>query len=251
MRIRVVLLAVAVAAVSLVGVSPADATDYTVSMSVDRTKIILGQKVTFGATVSPSNPGGKVQLQKRGSGTWKRVAVRKLDASSQARFRVEPPTRGKHTYRIVRPATPGSKRVIAGPLTVTVQEWRFLDTLSPSPSKGVGKTSVSFEGKNFGRSLVFRNCQPTAQVWTFDLGGKYDRFRGAVGVPDGGDPTRTKHLTVKADGLTFFAQVGMEVGESAPLSFSVAGRNQLTISVSGACGDPRAHGALGRPQVLR
>jgi hypothetical protein len=251
MRIRVVLLAVAVAAMSLTGVTPADATDYTINMSVDRTKIILGQKVTFTATVSPSNPGGKVQLQKRESGTWKRVAVRKLNASSQAKFRVEPPRRGQHAYRLVRPPTPGSKRVIAGPLTITVQSWQFLDTLSPSPSKGVGTTSVSFGGKNFGRSLVFRNCEVTAKVWTFNLGGRYDRFRTTVGVPDGGDPARSKNISVRVDGSLFFTNTAMKAGTSQPLDFSVAGRSQLTISVANPCGDPRAHGALGKPRLLR
>jgi hypothetical protein len=108
---------------------------------------------------------------------------------------------------------------------------------------------VSLDGTSFPRSVVYRQCG-ASRTWTYALGGKFDRFRTAVGVPAGGDPARTKQVTVKLDGSTFFSGF-LSVNDVEHLDFSVAGRQQLSVTVFGECGDPKAYGALGRPRVLR
>jgi hypothetical protein len=251
MRSRRLLLAATAALIlaagSLVGAGPAAATDYRVSLSVDRTDVVSGKRVNFTVQVSPSSAGARVLLQERRGGSWKTVRKATLSAASAATMTVRPEGRGTRKYRAVRPATAGSKRVTTRSITITVRAWSRFDRLAPT-SGTVQRRTVGIDGKAYENSLVLAQCSPAE--WTWDLSRRFDTFRSVVGVVDAGADGIVKTVKVYVDGSLRWQQ-NPKKGSPQVAKVPVSGAATLKIRVEGACGaNGRTVLALGRPRLL-
>ena len=249
MRIRAVLLAAGVLALSLAIGRPAEGESWSIQGDINKGSLILGQRFRIDVHTSPTEPGRPVQLQERKSGTWKVIKTRQLDSNSNAVFIHEPESRGLHKYRVVLPPHDGSPSLLAGPWDVRVREWVFLDTLTPSPSGDAVKKAVKINDVWYTRSFLFEHCGGS-KTWTFDLNGRFDQMRGAIGVVDAG--TWSKQISMKLDGANFGPAGIYDPGDRQTFSLALPdGADKFAITMFGNCGPSDTYGALVRPQVLR
>ena len=97
---------------------------FAVTATVSPPAITLGQRATISGKVTPppARPGDRrVELQVRSGSSWRRVATGETRASGGYAFSVKPMSTGVHTYRVVKPATPGKRAAVSPPVTVKVK----------------------------------------------------------------------------------------------------------------------------------
>jgi hypothetical protein len=246
--LAVVLVGVVALTTSVTGLRPADAAaSYEIFISSDKTEVVSGKRVTFTIRVSPAAPGATVILQERRAGTWAKVRKTTLSGAGTATVAVKPEGRGTHTYRAVRPASPGVPRGATPGTKVKVVDWLRFDRLAASPDT-VQRRSIAIGGTRYDQSLLLPQCSPAE--WTWNLGGRYSSFRSVVGVVDAGAAGIVKTVQIRVDGVLRWQQ-NPKKGSPVLAEVPVRGGQSLRVTVSGGCGvDGRTNIGFGRPRVL-
>lgn len=140
---RVLAIVLFLTGLSLVAPPAHAAVSVTISASPS-TLVVGGQTVIKGKVVN-AKPGSVVKLQRKVDGTWRAVTSKQVWSARTYSFAIKP-TRGVHTYRVVKPrqlgqpyaASPTVKVTVTGPLSVTI---------SASPTSLTVGSTTTISGK--------------------------------------------------------------------------------------------------------
>ncbi len=91
-----------------------------VALVANRTRARKRKPVTFTTSVSPALPGQNVLLQRLTARGWSTVATGRLNSSSRAAFVIKT-SRGKYSYRVVKPSTTTQMSGTSATVGVTVR----------------------------------------------------------------------------------------------------------------------------------
>lgn len=162
---------------------------YKVQARVDEAEVVLGEDtVRITGHVRPYSPRQRVVLQRRASGTlrWETTGRVRIKQSGRFVLKDRPTTSGVRSYRVVKPASAGTRWGRSRTMEVAVLQWEELVDQPVRSTCGIQQdVDVRLGGEAYARSLLM---QPTdfaciAHV-TYDLGGTCVMLRAAYGMTD-------------------------------------------------------------------
>jgi hypothetical protein len=222
---------------------------YRVVATVNKTELMVNNKVTIKATVSPAAPGAQVTLQVKyqDQKAWKTIDHKVLKATGKVTFKDKVGSVRFRKYRVVKPADSRAGAGSGETDKVTVFGWRDLTSIQPAISNGLTKTDfVTFNGVRFPNSVRSYYAPPNGASIDYNLNRDCTSFRGTAGLDDGSPAAGTAVVTMHADGVLKYAG-SFALTQSAPVAFPLTNVFRITISVASNGG---GLGAMGTPQVL-
>ena len=232
---------------------------YKVQARVDEPDVVLGEDtVRFTGQVRPYAPRQRVVLQHRTSGTlrWKTSGQARIKQSGRFVLKDRPATSGVRSYRVVKPASAGTRWGRSRTMDVAVREWENLVDQPVRSTCGIQQdVDVRLGGETYTRSLL---TLPTdfsciAHV-NYDLGGRCVVLRGAYGMTDNSTSGSVASISIRdlsdSDPSTGYRFSGDPIVFRGQV-LDVSEVQQLTIGM-GVSYPPGIPGfpAVGHPEVL-
>ncbi len=128
----------------------------SISVSVSKPLLILGQRTRISGVVKPRARGVRVALQRKFSSGWGVLAAKKTNGRGEYAFRVEPTAAGIVSYRAVRLSRRGEITMRSAKVTVSTYIWHNVNDLNITDSDNVNDFDASalMAGNNYPRSIL-------------------------------------------------------------------------------------------------
>jgi len=223
---------------------------YSVTAKVNKTELLVDNKVKIKATVQPASAGSPVKLQLKydDQKKWKTIDTGTLNNRGKVTFKDKISSVRTRKYRVLKP---GDARIGTGhgdTEKVVVFGWRDLISLKAATASSFGSTSsASMNGVAYPNSLrTFTFTSPANASIEFNLNRDCKAFRGTAGLEDGSTSNGTGSVTMATDGTQRYTGA-FTLAQSAPVAFDVTKVFRLSITATAADG---GIAAVGTPQVL-
>ncbi len=223
----------------------AKARAYSVTADVNRTEVVVGDKVKIKGTVRPAAAGSKVTLQVKYEGRkWKTIDHAALSAAGKYKFKDKVGSVRERRYRVLKAAGPnrGGGRVTTP--KVTAFGWRTLDSLTPVASAGVYEEGMArMNAVSYPSSL--KGSIAPGQI-DYNLNRDCKQLDAVYGIDDASPLGSSVSLTVVADGVVKHSG-GYTLTQAQRVVTDVTGVFRLTI---GQTQNGNGIAAVGTPKVL-
>jgi hypothetical protein len=249
---------IAVVALIVGSISPAEASSFTISSTLSKSWMTLGTTVEMSGDVSPAVKNKTIYVQERiDYGTWRTIKKTYANGSGHFRTVITPPYAGKFQYRAKTLALGSRTGDVSIGHTVSVYTWIRLsmllnaidDDLPPVPPapQTIGGTyfADSWEsaadgtGHQFYPTDIYNNRSRKASCW---------KLRGTVGLDDDSAPPARGVLTIDTPSASYdFPAVA---GSLTSMVLDISGRTglDLTAQRTGPAVDTIV--AIGNPRVF-
>ena len=232
--------------------SAARAAAYQVTMNVNKTEPLQGDKVKIKGTVKPAAQGAKVTLQLRYADQkkWKTVATDTLSAQGRFTFKDKVGSVRTRKYRVVKGAGAHRAAGHSKSVKVTVFGWRDLTSLNQATYSGFGEVEngVKMNGVAYPNSLRSYTAYPpgTPSSIDYNLNRDCKELKGVVGLDDSSAATGSAQVSLSTDGTVRYTGT-FSLTQAAPVALDVTNAFRLTVAATLTNG---GIAAVGTPQVL-
>ena len=228
----------------------------TISISVTKPAIIVGQQTVVRGRVSPAKATTRVMLQQKVSGGWKSLRRQGVTANGGYRFKVAPKSGGVTRYRVIRLPWRPTGTLTSRTVSVTAYRWIDVTTTLTSWLDWDGVTSygepADIDGTTYPDSIVIDATQLDGQggYVEIDLGGhRCAAFDVTLGALDDNGEGSEIFNRVRFDG-GLIRQDTYGVGDSDHLTLDVRDVTLLRIEAFVVNDEPASYFGIGTPRLL-
>ena len=225
---------------------------YTVTAKVNKTELVLGQKVTITGKVSPVAKGKKVLLQQKiGDKGWKDQQTARVNKRGKYRVTDEPTTLNPRKYRVVKAASKRHRRGVSKPVAVGVYQWHDVYDLSVRRNVAMYKTkTLSIDTVEFPNSIYgyLYNSEDTTGFMDFNLERQCITLRSTFGMSDDADTGSSAKIDVVGDGTSLYSNT-FSLLQSQARTIDIHGVFRLAFQFESLAA-PSPRPAIASPRVL-
>ena len=222
----------------------------TVTASVSKTTLVIGQKSSVSGAVTPGKSGLKVALQLKRGKTWSTVTTKKTTAGGHYTMKVNPAAPGTLIYRVAK--LPGRRGAVVYSPTfkVNVYRWHNVSDMEfvDSETEEYDET-VNINGDPFPHSFTLDADDSSVGFFELNVNRKCSTFKAALGVWDESTTGAVAGTEVSGDG-NLLQEGSYGLGEVDKVSLNIDNVLRLRVSAVALQDEVVADIAVGTPRVL-
>lgn len=254
--ISLALLGVPVAAASPAGATSGSAQRASISITVAKPLLVLGQRTRVSGVVKPRAGGVTVALQRKFSSGWGVLAAKKTNGQGEYGFKVKPTAAGIVNYRAVQLNRQGQVTLRSATLTVTTYIWHNVNDLNITESDNVNlfDDPAMIGGTSYPRSILL-DSDDTAEeddgpgFFVVDTKGRCAGFTAFVGALD--DNTAGTMVRGKVTGDDeVLSDKTYAVGAFDTLVLDIRGFSEVRVDTVAVQQDVKRGLGVGTPMML-
>jgi hypothetical protein len=182
---------------------------YEVTITTNKSELVLGGKVKITGKVSPAAKGKNVILQQKiGDKAWKDQGTDALNKNGRYEFTDKPTTMNARKYRVVKPATPQHKKGVSKAVAVTVLQWHDLYDLEVRQNEQMYVTrSLDINTVEYPKSLygwIYDGSTDQDGFIDYNIERQCTTLKATYGMSDDADTGSSVKIDVVGDGSQLY-----------------------------------------------